>query len=175
MLNSNHQIFYAWRLENLDIIGMRRKHKEKRPIIADPRYQNAMVARFINYLMHGGKKTVARKVLYDAFDILAEQKKDPLEIFDQAIKNVMPAVEVRSKRVGGANYQVPREVRGDRKIALAFRWIINAARARKGKPMAEKLVQEFLEASQNQGTAIKKKMDTHRMAEANKAFAHFAW
>jgi small subunit ribosomal protein S7 len=154
---------------------MRRKHKEKRTLLPDPRYQNAMVAKFINYLMRDGKKTVARKVLYQAFDILAEQKKDPLEIFDAAIKNVSPSVEVRSKRVGGANYQVPREVRGERKISLAFRWLIGAARSRKGKPMAEKLVQEFLEASQNQGAAIKKKMDTHRMAEANKAFAHFGW
>ncbi len=134
-----------------------------------------MVAKFINYLMYGGKKTIACKVLYGAFDILEKQKKNPLEVFEQALKNVTPTVEVRSKRVGGANYQVPREVRGERKIALTFRWLINAARSRKGKPMAEKLAQEFLEASQNQGTAIKKKMDTHRMAEANKAFAHFAW
>lgn len=141
----------------------------------DPRYQNVMVAKFTNYLMHGGGKNIARKVLYGAFDILEQQKKNPLEVFEQALKNVSPTVEVRSKRVGGANYQVPREVRGERKIALTFRWLINAARSRKGKPMAEKLAQELLEASQNQGTAIKKKMDTHRMAEANKAFAHFAW
>jgi len=134
-----------------------------------------MVAKFTNYLMHGGGKNAARKVLYGAFDILEQQKKNPLEVFEQALKNVSPTVEVRSKRVGGANYQVPREVRGERKIALTFRWLINAARSRKGKPMAEKLAQELLEASQNQGTAIKKKMDTHRMAEANKAFAHFAW
>jgi len=98
-----------------------------------------------------------------------------MAVFDQAVKNVLPSVEVRSKRVGGANYQVPREVRGERKIALAFRWLINAAKARKGRPMAERLAQEFLEASQNQGAAIKKRMDTHRMAEANKAFAHFRW
>lgn len=154
---------------------MRRKQKAKRIILPDSRYQNIMVAKFINYLMHGGKKTIACKVLYGAFDILEKQKKNPLEVFEQALKNVTPTVEVRSKRVGGANYQVPREVRGERKIALTFRWIIGAARSRKGKPMAEKLAQEFLEASQNQGTAIKKKMDTHRMAEANKAFAHFAW
>jgi len=154
---------------------MRRKQKIKRIILPDSKYQNVMVAKFINYLMRGGKKTIACKVLYGAFDILEKQKKNPLEVFEQALKNVTPTVEVRSKRVGGANYQVPREVRGERKIALAFRWIIGAARSRKGKPMAEKLAQEFLEASQNQGTAIKKKMDTHRMAEANKAFAHFAW
>jgi len=134
-----------------------------------------MVAKFINYLMDGGKKTTASKVLYDAFDILTKQTKDPLEVFDQAIKNVMPAVEVRSKRVGGANYQVPREVRGERKISLAFRWIIAAAKKKKGKPMAEKMAQELLEASQNAGDAVKKRMDTHRMADANKAFAHFRW
>jgi len=134
-----------------------------------------MVAKFINYLMDGGKKTTASKVLYDAFDILIKQTKDPLEVFDQAIKNVMPAVEVRSKRVGGANYQVPREVRGERKISLAFRWIIAAAKKKKGKPMAEKMAQELLEASQNAGDAVKKRMDTHRMADANKAFAHFRW
>lgn len=134
-----------------------------------------MVAKFINYLMSDGKKNTARNVLYGAFDILEKQDKDPLEIFDMAIKNVTPTVEVRSRRIGGANYQVPREVRGERKMSLAFRWIIKAAQSRKGKPMAERLVQELLDASQNQGTAIKKKQDTHRMAEANKAFAHFAW
>ena len=134
-----------------------------------------MAAKFINYLMSGGKKNTARNVLYGAFDILEKQDKDPLEIFDMAIKNVTPTVEVRSRRIGGANYQVPREVRGERKMSLAFRWIIKAAQSRKGKPMAERLVQELLDASQNQGTAIKKKQDTHRMAEANKAFAHFAW
>lgn len=154
---------------------MRRKQKAKRIISPDPKFNNIMVAKFTNYLMIGGKKTTARKVLYGAFNILEKQKKDSLAVFDQAIKNVMPSVEVRSKRVGGANYQVPKEVRGERKIALAFRWLINAARARKGRPMAERLAQEFLEASQNQGTAIKKRMDTHRMAEANKAFAHFRW
>jgi len=154
---------------------MRRKHKEKRTLIPDPKYNNAMVAKFINYLMEGGKKTTAQAILYDAFDLLEKQKKEPLEVFGNAIKNVSPAVEVRSKRIGGANYQVPREVRGERKIALAFRWLIGAAKARKGKPMAERLMQELLDASQNQGSAIKKKQDTHRMAEANKAFAHFRW
>jgi small subunit ribosomal protein S7 len=154
---------------------VRRKQKAKKPILPDPRYQNAMAAKFINYLMSDGKKNTARNVLYGAFDILEKQDKDPLEIFDMAIKNVTPTVEVRSRRIGGANYQVPREVRGERKMSLAFRWIIKAAQSRKGKPMAERLVQELLDASQNQGTAIKKKQDTHRMAEANKAFAHFAW
>ena len=154
---------------------MRRKQKAKRIISPDPKFNNVMVAKFTNYLMTGGKKASARKVLYGAFDILEKQKKDSMAVFDQAVKNVLPSVEVRSKRVGGANYQVPREVRGERKIALAFRWLINASKARKGRPMAERLAQEFLEASQNQGAAIKKRMDTHRMAEANKAFAHFRW
>jgi len=154
---------------------MRRKHKIKRPINPDPKYQNTLVAKFINHLMRKGKKTVAQRILYDAFEILAKQKKEPLEIFDQAIKNVSPSLEVRSRRIGGANYQVPREVKGERRTTLAMRWIIAAARARKGKPMAEKLAQEMLEASQNTGAAVKKKIDTHRMAEANRAFAHFAW
>jgi small subunit ribosomal protein S7 len=154
---------------------VRRKQKAKRIITPDPKFNNVMVAKFTNYLMTGGKKTTARKILYGAFDILEKQKKDSIAVFDQAIKNVSPSVEVRSKRVGGANYQVPKEVRGERKIALTFRWLINAARARKGRPMAERLAMEFLDASQNQGAAIKKRMDTHRMAEANKAFAHFRW
>ena len=154
---------------------MRRKQKAKRIITPDPKFNNVMVAKFTNYLMTGGKKTTARKILYGAFDILEKQKKDSIAVFDQAIKNVSPSVEVRSKRVGGANYQVPKEVRGERKIALTFRWLINAARARKGRPMAERLAMEFLDDSQNQGAAIKKRMDTHRMAEANKAFAHFRW
>lgn len=154
---------------------MRRKHKIKRQIIPDPKYQNTLVAKFINHLMRGGKKSVAQGVLYDAFEILTKQKKEPLEIFDQAIKNVSPFLEVKSRRIGGANYQVPREVRGERRTTLAMRWIIAVARKKKGKPMAEKLAQEMVEASQNTGVAIKKKTDTHRMAEANRAFAHFAW
>ena len=154
---------------------MRRKHKIKRQIIPDPKYQNTLVAKFINHLMRGGKKSVAQRVLYDAFEILTKQKKEPLEIFDQAIKNVSPFLEVKSRRIGGANYQVPREVRGERRTTLAMRWIIAASRNKKGKPMAEKLAQEMVEASQNTGVAIKKKTDTHRMAEANRAFAHFAW
>lgn len=154
---------------------MRRKHKIKRQIIPDPKYQNTLVAKFINHLMRKGKKSVSQRVLYDAFEILTKQKKEPLEIFDQAIKNVSPFLEVKSRRIGGANYQVPREVRGERRTTLAMRWIIAASRNKKGKPMAEKLAQEMVEASQNTGVAIKKKIDTHRMAEANRAFAHFAW
>jgi small subunit ribosomal protein S7 len=134
-----------------------------------------VLAKFINCLMVAGKKSVAQKVVYGAFDILAKQKKDPMQIFDEAIKNISPMVEVKSKRIGGANYQVPREVRGERKLTLATRWLIDAARSKKGKPMSEKLAEELLAASKNEGTAIKKKIDMHRMAEANKAFAHFAW
>jgi small subunit ribosomal protein S7 len=156
---------------------MRRKKKIKREINPDPKYNNILVAKFINQLMKDGKKSVAQRVFYQAFEILSkkEKTKDPLEIFDQAIKNTSPLVEVRTRRIGGAHYQVPREVRGERRTTLAIRWLIQAARNKKGKPMAQKLAAEFLDASKNTGTAVKKKEDTHRMAEANKAFAHFAW
>jgi small subunit ribosomal protein S7 len=156
---------------------MRRKKKVKRIINPDPKYDNTLVAKFINQLMKKGKKSVAQRVLYRSFEISAEKNKDkdPLEIFDQAIKNVSPLVEVKSRRIGGAHYQVPREVHGERRTTLAIRWLLQAARSRKGKPMAEKLAAEFLDASRNTGVAVKKKEDTHRMAEANKAFAHFAW
>jgi len=156
---------------------MRRKKKIKKTISPDPRYDNILVAKFINQLMKQGKKSVAQRVLYRAFEILAKQdkKKEPLEMFDQAVKNVSPLVEVKSRRIGGAHYQVPREVRGERRTTLAIRWLIQATKAKKGKPMAEKLAAELLDASKNTGTAVKKKEDTHRMAEANKAFAHFAW
>jgi small subunit ribosomal protein S7 len=156
---------------------MRRKKKIKRDINPDPKYNNGLVAKFINHLMKQGKKSVAQRVLYNAFEIIkkSSKSKDPLEIFDQAVKNVSPLVEVKSRRIGGAHYQVPREVRGERKITLAIRWIIQAAKAKKGKPMAQKLAEELIDASQNTGAAVKKKQDTHRIAEANKAFAHFAW
>ena len=154
---------------------MRRKRNYKRDILPDPRFQNVMAAKFINRLMTRGKKSTAQRVFYDAFDILVKQQKDPLRVFDEAIKNVMPMLEVKSKRIGGANYQVPREVRGERKMTLAIRWLVETARAKKGKPMAQKLAEEFLAASKNEGTAIKKKQDMHRMAEANRAFAHFSW
>ncbi len=156
---------------------MRRKRKIKRIINPDTKYNNTLVAKFINHLMKKGKKSVAQKIFYDSFKILkkTDKDKDPLEIFDQAIKNVSPFVEVKSRRIGGAHYQVPREVRGERKITLAIRWLIQAAKAKKGKPMAQKLASEFLDASKNTGLAVKKRQDIHRMAEANKAFAHFAW
>lgn len=154
----------------------RRKKKEKRIIQPDPVCNNIMVAKFINQLMRRGKKTIARKIFYGAFNIIKEKtKKEPLEIFDLAIQNVSPLLEIKPKRVGGATYQVPREVRGDRKVTLAMRWLIQAARSKKGKPMKEKLGEELILAAKNEGTAVKKKEDTHRMAEANRAFAHFAW
>lgn len=155
---------------------MRKPRKNKRVLEPDNTYNSVAIAKLINYIMIGGKKTAAQKIVYGALDIVSKQtEKDPLEMFDLALKNVSPAVEVKSKRVGGANYQVPRDVRGERKLALAFRWLLDAARARKGKPMAEKLAEEIVLATKNEGNAIKKKLDTHRMAEANKAFAHFSW
>lgn len=154
----------------------RRKKKEDRGLKPDPKYNNLLITRFINRLMKQGKKSTGEKVLYGALDIIKTNlKKNPIEIFDKAIKNACPILEVRSRRVGGAHYQIPFEVRGDRKQALAIRWIIRAARARKGKPMKEKLAEELMDASNNTGAAIKKKNDTHRMAEANRAFARFAW
>jgi len=153
----------------------RRKKREKRNIIPDPTYNSVTVAKFINQVMRKGKKTIARKIVYGAFDIIKEKnKREPMEIFDLALKNAGPILEVKPKRIGGATYQVPREVRGERKLALAFRWIIQAAKLKKGRPMKEKLAEELMNASNNTGVAIKKKEDTHRMAEANRAFARFA-
>ncbi|MFH1611773.1 MAG: 30S ribosomal protein S7 [bacterium] len=155
---------------------MRRKRKYKKDIKPDYKYNSTIIAKFTNYLMYDGKKTVAQQALYGSFDVINKTAKgsDALDIFDQAIRNVSPAVEVKSRRIGGAHYQVPQEVRGERRFTLASRWLIQSARKRKGKSMAEKLAIEFIEASKNEGAAIKKKEDTHRMAEANKAFAHFA-
>ena len=143
----------------------------------DLKYGSLRVEKLINSIMWEGKKSIARKVVYDALEIVKEKTKaeNPVEIFETAVRNVAPAMEIRSRRVGGANYQVPREVRPERKQALAFRWIINAARGGKGKPMAEKLAAEIIAAANNEGAAVKKREDTHRMAESNKAFAHFAW
>jgi small subunit ribosomal protein S7 len=153
---------------------MRRAYK-KHIIAPDAIYNDVAVASFINKVMKRGKKTIAQKIVYGAFDIIKEQtKKEPIEIFRLAIENASPLLEVKPKRIGGATYQVPMEVRGERKLALATKWILDAARSAKGKPMAEKLAKELIEASNNQGNALKKKADTHRMAEANKAFAHFA-
>ncbi|MBI5147803.1 MAG: 30S ribosomal protein S7 [Parcubacteria group bacterium] len=155
---------------------MRRKRNYKKKYQEDVRHKNIAIGRFINYLMRDGKKSVAERVLYGAFDKIEKTaKENPADIFKKALENVSPLVEVASRRVGGANYQVPREVRPERKFMLACRWIIAAARSKKGKAMAEKLAEELLAASKNEGAAIKKKQDTHRMAEANRAFAHFSW
>ena len=156
---------------------MRRPVKNRNIPGVDLKYGSQRVEKFINSLMWDGKKSTARKVVYDAFDIIKEKAKTetPLDVFETAIRNVGPAMEIRSRRVGGANYQVPREVRQERKQALAFRWILIAARGGKDKPMAQKLAQELMNAANNEGSAIKKKEDVLRMAEANKAFAHFAW
>lgn len=155
---------------------MRRKRNFIREITPDPKYSNVKIAKFINYVMRKGKKSVAQGVVYRTFDIVEKKyKQDPLIVFETALKNAGPSVEVKARRIGGATYQVPREVRGERKMALAFRWIIGAARSKKGKSMHEKLADELVAASKNEGNAIKKRMDTHRMAEANKAFAHFSW
>ena len=152
---------------------MRKKITRPRAYPLDPVYQNILVGRFINQVMRNGKKNTAQSVVYGAFKkIEKEQKQEPVLVFESAIKNVAPDLEVRSKRVGGANYQVPVEVRGERKITLAMRWILNAARSKKGKAMAEKLAEELVLASQNDGSAVKKRQDVQRMAEANKAFAH---
>ena len=147
----------------------------KRKITPDPKYSNAIVAKFINYVMRRGKKSIAQQIVYDSFEEIAKTtKKDPIEIFDTAFRNVAPEVEVRSRRVGGANYQIPTPVSPERKQALAFRWILGAARARKGQPMWSRLAAELTDASNKVGAAFKKREDVYRMAEANRAFAHFA-
>lgn len=156
---------------------MRGKVKNRNIAKNDVVFDSQKVEKFINYIMQEGKKNTARKIVYTAFDLIKEKAKvaDPMEVFDTALKNTGPTMEVRSRRVGGANYQVPREVRPERRSYLSMRWIIDAARAKKGKPMAEKLSEEIILASKNEGEAIKKRENVHKMAEANKAFAHFAW
>ncbi len=155
---------------------MRKKRAEKRRLLPDPKYQDVIVSRFVNNIMKQGKKNTARNILYGAFNIIAEKmKKDPLEVFRQAIANVAPVIEVRSRRVGGATYQVPVDVREERRIALAIRWLKQYAKARRDKTMATRLAAEFMAAAKGEGSAVKKRDDTHRMAEANKAFAHFKW
>ncbi len=156
---------------------MRRPVKKRNIPKPDVVYGSEKLEKFINNIMESGKKDTARKIVYNALNIMKEKmsNENPLEIFDAAIKNVGPAIEVRSRRVGGANYQVPREVRPERRQALAYRWIIDAARSKKGKPMEEKLAEELMQAFNNEGIAIKKRDDTKKMAESNKAFAHLAW
>jgi small subunit ribosomal protein S7 len=154
----------------------RRREVPKRKITPDPKYRNRIVSKFINKLMYSGKKSVAEKILYGAFDVIEERyKQDSLEVFKKAIENVKPKLEVKSRRVGGATYQVPVEVRTNRRLALAMRWIIQYSRNRGEHAMSERLAAELVDASQNRGTSIKKREDTHKMAEANKAFAHYRW
>ncbi len=154
----------------------RRREVPKRNIIPDPKYKDKLVSKFTNTLMYGGGKAVAEGILYGAFTVIAERaKEDPLEVFRKALDAVKPKLEVKSRRVGGATYQVPVEVRPERRVALAMRWIVMNARARGEKTMRERLAGEFLDASQGRGNAVKKKEDTHKMAEANKAFAHYRW
>ena len=156
-------------------MSRKRKAPKKIPIV-DPRYKSLIIPKLINSIMYDGKKTVAEKIIYDAIDkIKSKSKEEPIEIFNTAINNIRPTVEVRSRRVGGATYQVPVEVKTNRSQALALRWLLDASRKRKNKTMAEKLSFELLDASQKKGSAIKKKEDTHKMAESNKAFAHFRW
>ena len=153
---------------------MRRRRPEKRSINPDPKFNDLQVSKFMNYLLEGGKKGIAEKILYGAFDIVKEKSsKDPIDIFKKALNNAAPHVEVKSKRIGGATYQVPIEVPNRRQFYLAAQWIIDSAKKRSGSPMSNRLAGELLSASNNEGSAIKKKEDTHRMAEANKAFAHF--
>jgi small subunit ribosomal protein S7 len=156
---------------------MRKKIKSKITVLADAKYDSELLARFINVVMHDGKKSIARTVVYNALDEIKkrDESADPLAVFETAITNVSPTVEVRSRRVGGANYQVPREVRPERRRSLAFRWIVAAARNGKGKPMHLKLADELMNAAKNEGSAMKKREDMHRMAESNRAFAHLAW
>jgi small subunit ribosomal protein S7 len=156
---------------------MRRRIKRKHLLAPDPVYNSEKVSKFINCVMERGKKNAARMIVYEALDTIKQKAKveDPMVVFDEAIRNVGPSMEVRSRRVGGANYQVPREVRPERKQALAIRWIIGAARGKKGAPMGVKLADEFIAAAKNEGDAVKKRENTIKMAEANKAFAHFAW
>ena len=155
---------------------MARKKAVKREISPDAIYNNVTVTKLINHVMKDGKKETAKKIVYDAFKILKEKtKKEPLEIFEKSLTNVKPLLEVRPKRIGGATYQVPRPVPPERSITLAMRWLLDAARSKKGKAMREKLAEELIEAAENRGSAVKKKEDTHRMAEANRAFAHFSW
>ncbi|MBU0479345.1 30S ribosomal protein S7 [bacterium] len=152
----------------------RKGRVNKRIITPDPKYNDQIVAKFVNCIMRKGKKSLAESIFYDSLDIINKStKKDSLEVFKQALDNVKPVLEVKSKRIGGATYQVPIEVSSDRRTSLAMRWIINYAKARKGKSMGEKLAQEIIDASKGEGTSVKKKEDVHKMAEANKAFAHY--
>jgi small subunit ribosomal protein S7 len=156
---------------------MRRKVTNRNMVSADHVYNSEKISKFINYVMERGQKETARGIVYGAFEVIKEKAKveDPMEVFDTALKNTGPLMEVRSRRVGGANYQIPREVRPERRNYLSMKWIVEAARSKKGAPMASKLAEEIMLAAKNEGEAVKKRENTHKMAEANKAFAHFAW
>ena len=155
---------------------MRRAGATKREVLPDPKYGSRLVAKFVNIMMIRGKKSTAERIMYDALVTIEDRaKQDPLKMFKTAVDNVKPAVEVKSRRVGGSTYQVPVEVRPDRRTSLAMRWVIGASRRRPERSMAEKLAAELLDAANNRGTAVKKREDTHKMAEANKAFAHYRW
>ena len=155
---------------------MRKRRATKRDVLADPIYNSKLVTKLVNRLMYDGKKGVAQTILYDAFDMIKEKTgSEPMEVYEKALENLKPALEVKSRRVGGANYQVPIEVKADRRQALGLRWIIQYARLRGGHSMAENLANEIIDASEGTGGAVKKREDTHRMAEANKAFAHYRW
>jgi small subunit ribosomal protein S7 len=156
---------------------MSRRHSaEKREVIPDAKFADVVLTKFMNSIMHDGKKSIAEAIVYDAFDIIEQKlRSEPLPVFKQALENVAPAIEVRSRRVGGATYQVPVEVRTERRQALAIRWIITAARARNDKTMVDRLSAELMDAANNRGNAVKKREDTHRMAEANRAFSHYRW
>ncbi len=154
----------------------RRREVPKRRVLPDPRYGDRLVAKFSNCLMERGKKSITERIVYDAFDLIERRaKEEPLRLFKKAVDNVKPSLEVKSRRVGGSTYQVPVEIRGERRTALAIRWLIKYSRDRHEKTMAEKLAGELLDAAANRGNAVKKKEDTHKMAEANKAFAHYRW
>ncbi|MEL6364827.1 MAG: 30S ribosomal protein S7 [Pseudomonadota bacterium] len=154
----------------------RRRRAEKREVLPDPKFGDQTISKFMNYIMLDGKKSAAEKIVYGAFDRIHEKvRREPVELFHEAIGNVTPSIEVRSRRVGGATYQVPVEVRADRKMALALRWLIDAARKRNETTMVDRLSAEIMDAAQNRGAAVKKREDTHKMAEANRAFAHYRW
>ncbi|MDO4962909.1 MAG: 30S ribosomal protein S7 [bacterium] len=155
---------------------MRKRRAVKRDVLADPIYSSKLVTKIINTIMKDGKKGIAQTIFYDAMEIVKDKtKQEPMDVLNKALENIMPALEVKSRRVGGANYQVPIEVKADRKQALGIRWLINYARLRGGHSMADNLANEIIDASNNTGAAVKKREETHRMAEANKAFAHYRW
>jgi small subunit ribosomal protein S7 len=154
----------------------RRRVPNKRKILADPKYQDRLITKFVNDLMSGGRKSIAERLCYGAFALVEERsKEEPLKTFKKALENVKPVLEVKSRRVGGANYQVPVEVRQDRRVALGMRWMIQYAKSRSEKTMVERLAAEIMDAANNRGASVKKREDTHKMAEANKAFAHYRW